>query len=37
MNDIIHDLRAAFAAAVREWRRCRWLRGGWRNPDESPF
>ena len=37
MNALLEDLLAAIKAAVREWRRRRWLRGGWRNPDELPF
>lgn len=37
MSDWIDDLRAACAAFLREWRARRWLRGGWRNPDELPF
>lgn len=34
--NLIHDLCAAWGAALREWRRCRWLRTQ-RNPDECPF
>ena len=37
MKDLIEALRAAWAAAVNEYRRQRYLRGGWRNPDECPF
>lgn len=35
--DIIRALAAAWRAAVREYRRQRYLAGGWRNPDEVPF
>lgn len=37
MSALFDDLRAAIAAAVREWRNRRYLRGGWRNPDQLPF
>ena len=37
MADLLHDIRAAFLAAITEWRRCRWLRSGTRCPDECPF
>ena len=37
MSDFMHDLRASFKAALNEWLRCRWLRGGLRCPDEGPF
>jgi hypothetical protein len=37
MKALLHDLKAAFRAAVAEFRRCRWLRGGMRNPDDCIF
>lgn len=37
MRDLIETLRACWAAAVNEYRRQRYLRGGWRNPDDCPF
>lgn len=37
MQDIIQTLKAAWAAAINEYKRVRWLQGGWRNPDEVPF
>ena len=33
---MIHDIKAAIAAAIREWQRCRWLRK-FGNPDACPF
>lgn len=37
LSDWLSTLRAVLAAAMNEWRRQRYLRGGWRNPDECPF
>ena len=37
LRDWLSTLRAVLAAAMNEWRRQRYLRGGWRNPDECPF
>ena len=37
MRDLFESLRAAVRAAVNEYRRQRWLRSGFRNPDECPF
>ena len=36
MNALIHDLRLAITAALREWKTCRYLRRGG-NPDVLPF
>ena len=36
MSALLHDLRAAVAAAYNEWQRCRWLRK-YGNPDACPF
>ena len=37
MEALIHDLRAAFNAALNEWRRCRWMREAMRSIDDCPF
>ena len=36
MHNIIHDLKAAFLAALNEWHRCRFMRAGG-NPDLCEF
>lgn len=37
ISAVAHDLRAAYSAALCEWRRCRWLRKFGGNPDTLPF
>ena len=37
LHELLDDLRHCLTLAVSEYRNRRWLRGGWRNPDEAPF
>lgn len=37
ITELWDDIRHCIKLALREYRNRRWLRGGWRNPDETPF